>query len=145
MIIGQLLNTRNVAACINCGTSLITPEDYFKEKLEYLSKEALDLVETFWPKSKECWCEYCGKERYCSKACKIEAWDAYHQVICPHFNKGASVLYEVCEQGGFGYNADGEWVEIWGGHFSPMILAKLWGNIATTVINQMTAEGVSEP
>ena len=37
-----------------------------------MSKESKDLIEEYWPHYPEITCEYCGKERYCSKACRNE-------------------------------------------------------------------------
>ncbi|XP_012944230.1 uncharacterized protein LOC101858898 [Aplysia californica] len=145
MVIAQSLSTRHIPACANCATSLISPEIYFEKKLNLMGKEQQELIEDHWPKVSEIWCEHCGKERYCSNICKNEAWEVYHRVICPRFNPGADTLYAVIEQGGFGYTADGKWDEVWKGHFSPMILVKIWANIASQVRTMMENDGVKEP
>ena len=47
----------------------------------------------------------------------IQAWDTYHSVICPKMNPAAKALYDLCDNGGFGYTKDGQWEEIWGAHY----------------------------
>ncbi|XP_059162060.1 uncharacterized protein LOC131945091 isoform X2 [Physella acuta] len=145
MVMAQSLGSRHIPACCNCAVSLITPKDYFGNKLLSMGKDQLDLIEEFWPSVAFEDCPHCHREKYCSKLCRIEAWDNYHRIICPSLNPAASQIYDICENKGYGYTSDGQWTEVWGGHYSPMILIKIWSIILSQVRDLMEKESVSAP
>ncbi|BFZ13306.1 hypothetical protein BsWGS_16347 [Bradybaena similaris] len=145
MVMAQSMTSRHVPACFNCAASMLTPEIYFRHTYFSMGEELKQLIEEYWCDVKGLSCPHCGKEKYCNKACMNEAWDSYHRVICPHFNPAAGQLYALIENNGFGNNKDGEWTELWGGHYSPMILAKIWATIVSQVRSQMEADGSTAP
>ena len=71
--------------------------------------------------------------RYCSKVCQEAAWSDYHQVLCPAVNQAAGKLYDLRDNDGWGHNAQGEWREVWGGHYSPLVLARIWAAVLCQV------------
>ncbi|CAL1544865.1 unnamed protein product [Lymnaea stagnalis] len=145
MVMAQSLGSRHIPACFNCAVSLITPQVYFKEKLLMMERDQLNLIEEYWPNVAVEECPHCGKEKYCSKICRNEAWDTYHRIVCPSVNPAAKQIYDLCENKGYGHTADGVWTEIWGGHYSPMILVKLWSIIASQVRDMMEKDKAAVP
>ncbi|RUS72183.1 hypothetical protein EGW08_020059 [Elysia chlorotica] len=145
MVIGQSLTSRHVPACYNCAVSLITPQIYFGKRLSGFDKDQRSLIEECWPNVDIIYCPHCNIETYCSKPCRLEAWDNYHSVICPHENPKGQLLYDLIKNDGYGYTKDGQWKELWGGHYSPMILVKIWAIIASSVKAQMVQGGSKVP
>ncbi|KAK0049758.1 hypothetical protein Bpfe_020779 [Biomphalaria pfeifferi] len=145
MVMAQSLGSRDIPACCNCAVSLITPKAYFNDKLELMDKDQLDLVQEYWPNVSIEECTHCKEEIYCSKLCRKEAWDTYHRIICPTLSPAAAKIYSICQNKGYGYTDDGQWTEIWGGHYSPMILVKIWAIIASQAQDMMTKDGLTEP
>ena len=87
LVIGQATDTiPSHPTCDNCGYSLIEPNHYFGDELNTMNDDLKDLVEQYWPKRANIPCEHCFREKYCSKACKLEAWERYHRVLCPSNN-----------------------------------------------------------
>ncbi|GFN79266.1 SET and MYND domain-containing protein 5 [Plakobranchus ocellatus] len=145
MVMAQSLASRHIPACFNCAASLITPDIYFGKRLTGFDKDQRSLIEEYWPSVAVTPCPHCQMEFYCSKTCRLEAWDNYHRMICPQENPKGHLLYDLIKNDGYGYTSDGQWKEIWGGHYSPMILAKIWAIIASQVRSQMDAERSTAP
>ena len=57
------------------------------------------------------------------------------------FFQAAKTLYDLRDKDGFGENEKGEWMELWGGHYSPFVLAKLWAAILCHVRRLQEAAG----
>lgn len=81
-------------------------------------------------------CPKCGEEKYCSEECLLDAWDSYHQCLCPGVNPPAAELYNFISRSEFIKD------RFWSAIFSPMALAKIWANILITVKRLSTEEGV---
>ncbi|GFS16315.1 SET and MYND domain-containing protein 5 [Elysia marginata] len=117
MVMAQSVVSRNIPACFNCAVSLITPQIYFGKRLAGFDKDQRALIEECWPNVDIVYCPYCNMETYCSKICRQEAWDNYHSIICPRENPKGHLLYELIKNDGYGYTKDGQWKELWGGHY----------------------------
>lgn len=55
--------------------------------------------------------------------------------------QAAGRLYDLRDHDGYGYDSHGNWVELWGGHYSPFVLAKIWASILCHVHRLMEADG----
>lgn len=90
LVIGQATDTISAhPTCDNCGYSLMEPRHYFGDELNTMNDSLKDLIDSYWPKRMNISCENCFRENYCSKACKQEAWEGYHRVLCPSNNPAA--------------------------------------------------------
>ena len=69
----------------------------------------------------------------------------YHQILCPSVNPAASALYDLIENKGHGNNEKGEWKDFWAGHYSPIVLAKIWGQIIAEAKRLMKQSGGQQP
>ncbi|KAK7498808.1 hypothetical protein BaRGS_00009900 [Batillaria attramentaria] len=141
LVHAQTLASRFVPACCHCTRSLITATDYFGDNYNKLTARQKDVVAHHWPEVTQVWCPRCSRELYCSKQCQEAGWEDYHRVLCPSVNKAAEKLYDLRDHDGYGTNAQGRWAEIWGGHYSPFVLAKLWAAILCQVRRIMQEEG----
>ncbi|XP_063441122.1 uncharacterized protein LOC134721815 [Mytilus trossulus] len=134
-----------VKGCNHCGTSLMTARDYFKEKLDNMDATAKEVVENNWPVTKPVVCSECKLVTYCSNICKNTAWERHHELLCPSRSKATKKLYDIDQNKGWGTDVDGTWKELWSGHFSAYILAKIWANIAADVKLWMKQDGKDVP
>ncbi|PVD20646.1 hypothetical protein C0Q70_18804 [Pomacea canaliculata] len=141
LVHAQTLASRYVPACCHCTSSLITATDYFGDAYSGLNSQAKEVVARHWPKVTPVWCPKCSREMYCSQQCLEAAWENSHQVLCPSVNKAAGRLYDLRDHDGYGYDSHGNWVELWGGHYSPFVLAKIWASILCHVHRLMEADG----
>ncbi|XP_076470166.1 protein-lysine N-methyltransferase SMYD4-like [Babylonia areolata] len=141
LVHAQTLPSLHVPACCQCTASLITARDYFGDEYEVLGERARKVVDRHWPDMTPVWCPRCRREMYCSELCRDTAWDQYHRVLCPSVNLAASKLYDLRDNNGYGENAQGKRVELWGGHYSPFVLAKVWAAILCHVDRLMEEAG----
>lgn len=147
LVIGQATDTISAhPTCDNCGYSLMEPRHYFGDELNTMNDSLKDLIDSYWPKRMNISCENCFRENYCSKACKQEAWEGYHRVLCPSNNPAASLLYDVRDGDGMAINPETRMQEeFWGGHFSPMILPRIYASILSHAQKMMEEENLTEP
>lgn len=145
IIFAQSLDTYHVATCCNCSRLLCTAKEYFGNDLNTLDQELKDLVELHWPIRNRYECEECKLEFYCNHVCRKEAWERYHSIICPKKNPSSMVLYDICKNKGYGIGQLGRREELWGGHFSPMILAKIWSSVVSEAKRLMLEAGTKTP
>lgn len=145
IIHAQLLDNRDVNVCDHCGHSLMRPRDYFGDAMDGFDDALKELVKQYWPTPLPIVCDSCNMEKYCSDECKEQAWNRYHQIVCPTENPSAMKIYEICKNAGYGHNSKGEWVEIWRGHFSPMTLINLWAMIVCEAKRLMVEDGLDKP
>ncbi|KAK7114860.1 uncharacterized protein [Littorina saxatilis] len=141
LVHAQTLPSRFVPSCCHCTSSLITASDFFGDKYESLDAHSRETIARHWPDLKPVWCPKCSREQYCSKQCMEAAWEENHQILCPSVNPASSKLYDIRDKDGYGPNERGEWKELWGGHYSPFVLAKVWAAILCHVRRQMLEEG----
>lgn len=145
LVVGQLLNCLHFPACSHCGLSLITAEDYIDQQHEQLPSELRSFVTEYWPDVSGEHCKRCKLERYCSAACREEAWNSYHQIICPTVNDAAAELYTLIENRGYGTSENGTFQDLWDGQYSPIVLAKIWGMIVSEAKRLMKQSGLIQP
>ncbi|XP_029647268.1 uncharacterized protein LOC115221259 [Octopus sinensis] len=147
LVIGQTTDTHKTSpTCDNCGYSLMEPEHYFGDKLNTMKEELKELIESYWPKRFSVACEDCYRENYCSKACRTEAIEGYHRVLCPKNNPAANLLYDVRDGDGLAVNPETRMrEEYWGGHFSPMIIPRMYASMISYAQKLMEEEGLTEP
>lgn len=141
LVHAQTLPSRYVPACCHCTRSLITSKDYFGDDYSKLTERQKELVSRHWPEITQVWCPRCNRELYCSQQCQEAAWQDNHQVLCPSVNKAAEKLYGIRDHDGYGNDSQGRWVELWGGHYSPFVLAKMWAAILCQVRRLMEEDG----
>jgi hypothetical protein len=65
----------------------------------------------------------------------------YHEIICPSKSKATARLYKISQNFGKELDEHGDMVEVWDGHFSPLILARIWATIATTAKSMARESG----
>ena len=70
---------------------------------------------------------------------------SYHQILCPSKCPEASALYDLIDNKGHGQNEEGEWKDFWAGHYSPIVLAKIWGMIIAEAKRLMKQAGCQQP
>lgn len=145
VVIGQVLNCIHLPACACCGTSLITPQLFLGTTYDSLPVELKSFADEHWPDVIGVACDGCSRERYCSNACKEEAWENYHQILCPSVNPATNELYDLAENQGFGINEKGVKDELWVGQYSPVVLAKIWAIIVTGAKRIMKEKELTEP
>lgn len=145
VVIGQVLTHIHLPACSNCGTSLITPQLYFGPKYDSLPDELKTFADEHWPDVAGVACEGCQREEYCNNQCKEEAWEHFHQILCPAANPATSELYDLADNQGFGVSEKGLKDELWVGQYSPLVLAKIWAIIVTEAKRLMKEKGLTEP
>ncbi|GAB1610491.1 uncharacterized protein LOC115221259 [Argonauta hians] len=147
LVIGQATETITASpTCDNCGYSLMEASHYFGDDLNTMKEDMKELIETYWPKRVTVPCEDCYREKYCSKACRMEAKEGYHRVLCPNTNPAASLLYDVRDGDGMAVNPETRLrEEYWGGHFSPMIIARIYASMISYAQKLMEEEGLKEP
>ncbi|KAL5022558.1 hypothetical protein ScPMuIL_001713 [Solemya velum] len=85
----QLLENRDVSVCDHCGHSLMRPRDYFGDAIDGFDNNLKELVKQHWPTPLPIVCDSCNMQKYCSDECKEQAWNQYHQVVCPTENPAA--------------------------------------------------------
>lgn len=124
---------QNVKGCNHCAASLMTPRDYFQDNLDKMASEAKTVVENNWPVVKPVVCDKCKLVTYCSNICRNTAWERHHELLCPTRSKATKTLFEIDQNNGWGKDEDGTWKELWLGHYSIYILAKIWAIIAGDV------------
>ncbi|ESO95080.1 hypothetical protein LOTGIDRAFT_232186 [Lottia gigantea] len=132
-----------IEACSHCARSLLTAAQYFGDALETMTEEEKELVNIHWPDVTPIYCDDCRRVKYCSDDCRLEAWDLYHQIICPKLNPASSELYDLLDNEGWGIRDDGTKGEIWGGHYSLMILANIWASIIMEAKRLMITDGAT--
>ena len=145
MVIGQILSCIHLPTCRHCGVSLISNKDFFGKDYDAFPEDLKSFTDEHWPDVSGVPCENCDCEKYCSVSCRDDAWDKYHQIICPSRNRASSELYDLIDNKGYVKNEKGQWNEIWPGQYSPMILAKMWGMIITAAKRRMKNKGESQP
>ncbi|KAL8615327.1 hypothetical protein ACOMHN_038066 [Nucella lapillus] len=141
LVHAQTLPSRHLPACSHCAASLISAKDYFGNEYDFLGAQAQGVVDRHWPDVTPVQCGKCSREIYCSKQCMEAAWENEHRVLCPSVNPAASKLYDIRDNDGWGENSEGTRVELWGGHYSPFVLAKLWAAILCHVDRLMEEAG----
>lgn len=124
---------------------MITPKIYFGTKYDALPNELKDFADEHWPDVDGVACEGCKRERYCNNQCKEEAWEQFHQILCPSVNPATTQLYDLSDDQGYGMNEKGVRDELWVGQYSPLVLAKIWAIIVTGAKRLMKEKGLSEP
>lgn len=145
IVLGKVFDTvhykTSIQSCDHCAQSLLSPQEYFKETFSTMDSDLRELVLKYWPNTKPIYCKKCKTVKYCSDECKTQAWNTYHELICPSRSKATARLYKISEN--FGKEADetGNMVEVWVGHFSPLILARIWATIATTAKSMARESG----
>lgn len=145
VVVGKLFTCLDLPGCDHCGLSLITHRDYFGERWNTLPQHLRAFVDHHWPDVTPLFCRSCRREMYCSATCQAEAWDRYHQIICPSVNTASNELYDIIENKGQCKNERGVMQDVWAGHYSPMVLMKIWGSILAEAKRQMKEAGLSEP
>ncbi|KAK3603897.1 hypothetical protein CHS0354_042907 [Potamilus streckersoni] len=145
VLIGKLLQFRDFSACDHCAASLLTPTEYFKNKYVDFNPTLKRLIQEKWPKDDSVKCSSCQRETYCNEQCQKEAWEQYHQIICPAKNVNARPLYDLHDSGGWRLNTDGVKEEIWALQYSPILLAKMWAMIVTEAMRLMRQSGLTQP
>jgi len=141
----------NLAACNECGQDLSSLEDYFGETIDKFIREvppiASDLKElkTHWPKIEVVLCESCGRETFCSHACRQGYWDKHHRYICPGINQHSALLYDAYEEiASKGRSESPEFAAIFAelsSNSTPMMLLKLWANILANAFKAAEDQG----
>lgn len=131
--------------CSHCGTSLMTARDYFQGKMDEMDSTAKEVVQNNWPTLNPVVCQECKLFTYCSTICKNTAWDRHHELLCPARSEATKTLYEIDQNNGWGTDQDGTWKELWQGHYSIYILAKIWATIAADVKLWMNQDEANEP
>ncbi|KAL4234655.1 hypothetical protein ACF0H5_006296 [Mactra antiquata] len=144
VVVGQVLSTSHLPGCDHCGMSMISPLDYFGTTWEQLSAGLRSFVNDLWPEVEPYYCS-CKREKYCSVTCRGEAWDSYHQIICPNKNAASSEMYDIIDNKGYIKKEKGLPIDAWTGQYSPMLLAKIWGIIIAEAKRQMKAANLEEP
>ncbi|CAF3696138.1 unnamed protein product [Rotaria sordida] len=132
LVHAQTVDTLSISpACAICTTSLLTPAVYFETTWSRIPEKLQRQIEEYWPHITPISCPYCPFELYCSEACRQQAWDNYHKILCPSFNPETTELYQFC--------ANGQIIvrETWNSIFSPMILAKLIAMIILNIVNSV--------
>ena len=137
-------NNKHVPFCEQCAASLLTSRDYFKASLSTFDAGLRNLVQKYWPDTDPIFCQQCKYVRYCSEKCRNESWEQYHHVICPGKNKDAKRLFDVCENLGV-ENKGGKKNILWTGHFSPLVLARIFASVVSTAKRLMKEDGSPEP
>ncbi|KAK3086638.1 hypothetical protein FSP39_021265 [Pinctada imbricata] len=148
IVFGEVFDTSkkdNIPFCEHCAASLLTPRDYFKSSFSTFDPGMRNLVEKYWPDSKTIFCKKCQYVRYCSEKCRDASWDQYHHVICPSRNKAAKKLFEVCANLGLEELEGGRKNILWSGHFSPLLMARIWATIASSAKKLMKESGDNIP
>ena len=145
MLLAQTLPTLKFPCCAHCVKSLIRPEEVFSPE-ELGARSALGkAVKRHWPLRERVPCS-CGREVYCSEACRREAWETYHRLICPEKNAAARQLHEVCSSfptlTADDCSAFQGW---WSASFSPVLMAKLWAHIVCGAVRLARDGGRASP
>lgn len=144
-MLGQVFASLHLPGCDHCGLSLITQRDYFGERWNTLPPHLRAFVDHHWPDVTPLYCRFCRREKYCSATCQKEAWDRYHQIICPSVNPASNELYDIIDNKGQGKNERGVFQDVWAGHYSPMVLMKIWGSIIAEAKRRMKEAGLLQP
>ena len=134
-----------VKGCHHCVMSLLTAEQYFGKQMDTMEEALKTFINDHWPCVDPVTCKKCHREVYCSDTCRDEAWEMYHQVICPSLSADRSKLYDVAEHQGWYLERDGEWTEPWDGHYSPLVLAQIWASVVVQVKKMMKEKQLSSP
>ena len=145
VVIGQLLNCIDLPGCDHCGNSLIAPCHYFGDKWKTLPSHLRAFVEEHWPEVTPLYCRFCRREKYCSATCQSNAWDGYHQILCPSVNSVSNELYDIIDNKGKAKNERDAFTDVWAGQYSPIILVKIWGSIVAEAKRQMKQDGLTKP
>ncbi|XP_045193581.2 uncharacterized protein LOC123549506 [Mercenaria mercenaria] len=145
VVVGQLLTCLDLPGCDHCGNSLITQRDYFGDQWKTLPSHLRAFVDQHWPEVTPLYCRFCRREKYCSATCQAEAWERYHQIICPSVNPVSTELYDIIDNKGQAKNERGVLQDVWAGHYSPIILIKIWASIIAEAKRQMKQAGLSQP
>ncbi|KAK6178480.1 hypothetical protein SNE40_013266 [Patella caerulea] len=138
-------SNHEITACNHCARSLLTAAEYFGDMLKDMKSDERELVDRYWPNVTPIYCEDCKKVKYCSDDCRLEAYDLYHQIICPKKNPASIEIYDLIDNDGWGYRADGSRGEIWAGHYSILILSNIWASIIVEAKRLMFKDGLSTP
>ncbi|KAL3860602.1 hypothetical protein ACJMK2_010701 [Sinanodonta woodiana] len=144
VVLGKLLQYKDISACDHCAASLLTPAEYFGEKYMEFNPPLRSLIKEKWPKDESVRCS-CQRQVYCNAKCQNEAWEQYHQIICPNKNVHAHALYDLHDNAGYGLNKDGIREEIWVPQYSPILLARMWAMIVMEAKRLMRKNGLSQP
>ncbi|XP_041376113.1 SET and MYND domain-containing protein 5-like [Gigantopelta aegis] len=134
-----------VKGCHHCVMSMLTAEQYFGKDLEEMEEGLKTFVNDHWPRVDPVTCKRCHREIYCSDACRDEAWEMYHQVICPSLSPERSKLYDIADKQGYFQDSDGDWSEPWDGHYSSLVLVQIWAAIVVQVKKLMKEKQLSSP
>ncbi|KAK3603900.1 hypothetical protein CHS0354_042911 [Potamilus streckersoni] len=145
VILGKLLQFKDISACDHCAASLLTPTEYFGDKYAEFNPALRSLIQEKWPKDDSVKCSSCQREVYCNAQCQKEAWEQYHQLICPNKNVHARALYDLHDNAGYGSNKDGIKEEIWVPQYSPILLARMWAMIVMEAKRLMRQSGLTQP
>lgn len=123
---------------------MIKPEDYFSHDWETLPAALRSFVKDLWPDVEPYYCA-CKREKYCSVTCRGEAWDRYHQIICPNVNSASSELYDIIDNKGYIKKENALPKDAWTGQYSPILLAKIWGTIISEAKRLVKEANLNEP
>lgn len=146
LILAQTIDAMDIPACGHCGKSLITAEQYFGPEVIRHNNHVRSAVDKYWPKFEVFPCDKCHSEKYCSKVCRTESWENYHQILCPVVNKNVHELHEVCQN--FKKLREDDvrvWDGVWNAAFSPVTLAQLWARIICDAKRSARARGAITP
>lgn len=145
IVLGQVFDTvhykTSIQSCDHCAQSLLSPQEYFKETFSTMDTELRDIVFKYWPNTTPIYCKKCKAVKYCSKECKEQAWNTYHEIICPSRSNATARLLKISQNLGKETDEHGDTVEVWDGHFSPLILARIWASIATAAKSMARESG----
>jgi hypothetical protein len=132
LVHAQTVDTLSISpACATCTTSLLTPAVYFESNWSRMSEKVQQQIDDYWPPIKPLPCLHCSFELYCSEACRTQAWESYHRVLCPSVNSETIELHQFCA------NRQIIVRETWNSIFSPMVVAKLIAMIILNVVDSV--------
>lgn len=145
LVFGKVFDTvhykTNIESCDHCAQSLLSPQEYFMETFSTMENDLRELVLKYWPNTKPIYCKKCKKVKYCSTDCRSRGWESYHELICPSRSSATARLFKISEHLGKEPDETGTMVEVWDGHFSPLILARIWATIVTTAKSMARESG----
>ena len=135
LVHAQTVDTLSISpACATCTTSLLTPAVYFDSNWSRMPEKVQQQIDDYWPPIKPLACLHCPFELYCSEACRTQAWNSYHRLLCPSVNSETMELHQFCA------NRQIIVRETWNSIFSPMIVAKLIAMIILNVVDSVQSE-----
>ena len=137
LVHAQTVDTLSISpACATCTTSLLTPTVYFDSTWSRIPEKMQRQIEEYWPTVKPLSCLHCSFELYCSEACRTQAWNSYHRILCPSVNSETLELYQLCASRQIVIR------ETWNSIFSPLIIAKMIAMVILDVVNNLQSKTI---